>query len=131
MIHSNRETEDEAEEPLDPAAERVRRKLVRFMAINLSILFVALMAVVIALVYRATTAGPDEETARSETAAPLEMMEGDITLPAGARIIGQALSGNRLALHLRLENGGEAIFIHDIADGTIVGRFAIIEEPTP
>jgi hypothetical protein len=43
----------QADEQLDPATERVRRKLVRFMAINLGILFVALMAVVIAIVYRA------------------------------------------------------------------------------
>ena len=41
------------DKPLDPAVERVRRKLVRFMAINLGLLFAALMAVVAAVVYKA------------------------------------------------------------------------------
>src|SRR5690606_16507642 len=40
------------EKPLDPAAENVRRKMLRFMFINLGILFLALMAVMIALVYK-------------------------------------------------------------------------------
>ena len=51
--------DDEDEKPLDPAVENVRRKLVRFIVINLGILFVALMAVVLALVYRATQVGED------------------------------------------------------------------------
>ena len=37
---------DEEEKPLDPNVEKVRRKLVRFMGINLGLLFLALMAVV-------------------------------------------------------------------------------------
>ena len=50
--------DNDDEKPLDPAAERVRRKLVRFMAINLGILFLALMAVVAALVYKSMTVPP-------------------------------------------------------------------------
>ena len=44
--------DDEREKPLDPAVERVRGKLIRFMLVNLGLLFVALMAVAIAIVYR-------------------------------------------------------------------------------
>ena len=47
--------DDEKEKPLDPAVEKVRRKLVRFVAINLGLLFIALMAVVAALVYKSRT----------------------------------------------------------------------------
>ena len=50
--------DDEEEKPLDPAVEKVRRKLVRFVAINLGLLFIALMAVVGALVYKSRTAAP-------------------------------------------------------------------------
>ena len=51
---ANRVLDDENEEkPLDPAMERVRRRLVRFVGINLGLLFIALMAVVVAIVYRA------------------------------------------------------------------------------
>lgn len=132
MTSSAPETADE-EEPLDPAAERVRRKLVRFMAINLGILFVALMAVVIALVYRAVSTDSEAPAAADSVATniPGEIVEGEIALPSGARIVGQALSGDRLALRIRLEDGGEAIVVHDIAHGTTVGRFSVIEEDMP
>src|SRR5262245_27019369 len=41
--HLAQPTFDDEEKPLDPAAERVRRKLVRFMAINLGLLFTAVI----------------------------------------------------------------------------------------
>ena len=53
------EQDDKDEKPLDPAAERVRRKMVRFMGINLGILFAAVMAVVLALVYKSVSTAPE------------------------------------------------------------------------
>jgi hypothetical protein len=53
---------DLEDKPLDPAVDRVRRKLVRFMAINLGLLFLALMAVVLAIVYRWTREPEPEAT---------------------------------------------------------------------
>jgi hypothetical protein len=50
--------DDNEEKPLDPAVEKVRRKLVRFVAINLGLLFLALMAVLAAVVYK--TGAPSE-----------------------------------------------------------------------
>ncbi|TIT86625.1 MAG: fimbrial protein, partial [Mesorhizobium sp.] len=38
--------EEDEEKPLDPAAEKVRRKLIRFMIVNLGLLFLALMVVI-------------------------------------------------------------------------------------
>ena len=58
--------DNDDEKPLDPAAERVRRKLVRFMAINLGILFLALMAVVAALVYKSMTVPPEAPAVASD-----------------------------------------------------------------
>ena len=49
--------DDEKDKPLDPAVEKVRKKLVRFVAINLGLLFLALMAVVGAIVYKSRNAG--------------------------------------------------------------------------
>jgi hypothetical protein len=113
----------------DVATERLRRKLVRFMAINLSVLFIALMAVVIAIVYRAFLSDPASESAPAEIAEipappPGSMLTGEIALPEGARVISHALSGNRLTLDV--ESGGErAIHVYDIGEGRMIGRFVL------
>ncbi len=117
---------DEQEKPLDPAVENVRRKLVRFVAINLGLLFIALMAVVGALVYKSMTAAPPAAVA--ETPPLQSVVEGTIPLPSGARIVSQSLSGNRISLELELSGGGRAIHIYDVASGRIVGRFAVVGE---
>lgn len=115
--------DDTGEKPLDPAAERVRRKLVRFMAINLAILFAAVMAVVLAVVYRSVTASGPETPPLSDV--PGEPIAGAIPLPAGARIVSQSLSGDRLAIDTELSGGGRAIFIYDLRARRVVGRFDV------
>ena len=122
------EDDQTEEKPLDPAVERVRRKLVRFIAINLGILLLALMAVVAALVYRATrverqSASPAELQAPSGAA-----VYGEIALPPGARIAGHTLSGNRLSLYVELAGGAHSILIYNMAEGRMVGRFDVREE---
>ncbi len=120
-----RPEDDEA--PLDPAAERVRRKLVRFMAINLGILFSAVMAVVVALVYRGLSSpGPEATPVATEIPSPPPgtILSGDIALPAGSRLIGHTLSGNRLSLDIAI--GSERrIVIYDMAEGRIIGTFTL------
>ncbi len=121
--------DDEQEKPLDPAVERVRRKLVRFVAINLGLLFLALMAVVVAIVYRASRVEEPAPAAISELPRPADgvLLEGEIVLPRGARIVSHALSGSVLSLQLQLPDGGRSILLYDTARGEPVGRFAVRE----
>lgn len=118
--------DNDEEKPLDPAAERVRRKLVRFMAINLGILFIALMAVVAALVYKSMTVAPEPVAIASDV--PSGAVSGRIALPAGARLLAHSLSGDRLSLHVGLAGGGEAVLLYDTAQGRIVGRHDLVSE---
>ncbi len=120
--------DDEEEKPLDPAVEKVRRKLVRFVAINLGLLFIALMAVVAALVYKSRTAAPPATEVAIEATLPEGVVEGQIPLPAGARIMSQSLSGNRISLSLEFSDGRRAVYLYDITARRIVGRFAVTEE---
>ena len=120
--------DDDQEKPLDPAVEKVRRRLVRFIAINLGILFIALMAVVIALVYRATRVATPPAPP-SELQAPAGgSAYGEIVLPQNARVTGHSLAGNRISLAVELAGGGGAIFVYDMAEGRMVGRFDIRDE---
>ena len=121
-------SDDEHDKPLDPAVERVRRKLVRFVAINLGLLFIALMAVVGALVYKSRTAAPPATDVAVEAPSPEGIAEGRIELPAGARIVSQSLSGNRISLSLEFSDGRRAIYLYDIGARRIVGRFAVTEQ---
>ena len=117
--------DDSDEKPLDPAVEKVRKKLVRFIAINLGLLFVALMAVVGAVVYQSRTAEPP---VAAEIASPGSVIEADIPLPAGARIMSQSLSGDRIALDTELADGSRIIFLYDMAERRVIGRFAVTAE---
>ncbi|UVK40146.1 fimbrial protein [Mesorhizobium sp. AR10] len=118
--------DEDEEKPLDPGVESVRKKLVRFMAINLGLLFLALMVVIAALVYKARNAPPANPPLASDIPVPAgEPLTGDIVLPVGAKIVSQSLSGNRISIDAELADGSRTVFVYDIAERRIVGRFAI------
>ena len=128
MVNPN--MDDTEEKGLDPAAEGVRRKLVRFVAVNLGILFVAVMAVLGAVVYKSgLIGGNDDESivAGAPGAVGTILENGEIPLPSGARLLSQALSGNRLSLHVEMADGASAIFLYDLGEARMLGRFAIVE----
>lgn len=124
---ANPALEDE-EKPLDPAVESVRRKLLRFMLINLGILFFALMAVVGAIVYKSRTAAPEAPAvAQPGLAVPADggAVQGVIALPAGSRIVSQSLSGDRVSLYAEDAQGARTLYVYDLALQRMVGQFAI------
>ena len=109
--------DDENEEkPLDPAVERVRRKLVRFVAINLGILFVALMAVLTAVVYK---------TVQTPALPSGEFAEAEIVLPAGAKMLGHGFANGQISIDAELADGSRAILLYDLAARKIVGRYQV------
>lgn len=145
------EKDDTQDKPLDPAVEQVRAKLVRFMIINLGILFIALMAVVIAIVYRSSRAPQSPIVAPSELPQPAgggagggdmagvnmaggnmaggETSYGTIALPTGARISGHTFSGNRLNLDVTLADGSRTFLIYDIPASRVIARIDVTTTP--
>ncbi|MER8438124.1 fimbrial protein [Mesorhizobium sp. M1312] len=118
--------DEDEEKPLDPEVEKVRKKLVRFVAINLGLLFLALMVVIAALVYKTRTAPPASPPLAGDIQVPSgEPLTGDIVLPVGARVVSQSLSGNRISIDAELADGSRAIFVYDITERRIIGRFSI------
>jgi hypothetical protein len=118
--------EEDEEKPLDPEAEKVRKKLIRFMGINLGLLFLALMVVIAALVYKMGKAPGTGSAPAGDVQEPAGApLSGDIVLPVGAKVISQALSGNRLSIDAELADGSRSIFIYDIAERRMIGQFAI------
>ncbi|WP_027059106.1 hypothetical protein [Mesorhizobium loti] len=120
------DADEDQEKPLDPQVEKMRGKLVRFMAINLGLLFVALMVVIAAIVYKARKAPAVNPPLAGDIQVPAgEPLSGDIVLPVGAKVVSQSLSGNRISIDAELADGSRAIFIYDIAGRRLIGQFAI------
>lgn len=118
MTRPSQDIEDD--KPLDPAVERVRAKLMRFVIVNLAILFVAVMAVVGAIVYRSLQTGSGDDAA-TELAAADGPIEAEITLPEGARVIGHSHGGGRVSLLVEGPEGREVI-VYDLAGQRIIAR---------
>lgn len=115
-----------AEKPLDPHVENVRRKLIRFMGVNLGLLFLALMVVIIALVYKSRGTKEPASVAISDIQTPAGgQIAGDIVLPVGATVVSQSLSGNRLSIQAELVDGSRVIYLYDLSDARMIGHFAI------
>lgn len=120
------EAEDEDEKPLDPSIEKVRRKMIRFMGINLGLLFLALMVVIAALVYKSRTSQPQLAAPAGDIQLPAgQPVEGDIVLPVGARVVSQSISGDRISIDAELAGGERMLFVYDIEAQRLVGRFAV------
>lgn len=119
---------DGEEQPLDPAMERVRRKMIRLLAVSIGIMVIGLMAVLGAIVYKINQ--PVEEvTASSRPEVPEQALgaalAGEaITLDPGTRILSHNLSDNTLSLETRLANGTRQILVYDIATKRVIARIA-------
>lgn len=120
---------EEHEEPLDPAVERVRRKMVRLMAVSIGIMMVGLMAVLFTIVYRIST-GPENEASdvaisRDVATIPVEGVEGRIDLPAGSTILSSDLDGLNVLVRVGLEGGGERLLIYNLGKNRVIANVAI------
>ncbi|MBA8878266.1 fimbrial protein [Phyllobacterium myrsinacearum] len=129
MANINADTETE-EQPLDPAMERVRRKMIRLLAVSIGIMVIGLMAVLAAIVYKINqpVSGAVKQTA-THTEAPGQPI-GDalvgeaITLDPGTRVLSHNLSGSMLSLETRLANGTRQILVYDVATKRVVARIS-------
>jgi hypothetical protein len=123
---SNAALDDEPEKPLDPAMEKVRRKMIRLLFISISVMMAGLMAVLFAIVYKMNSR-PDSPLAETAVTMPQGTGEisGTIALPEGARINGQSLSGNRILFDLSLPDGQRELAVFDMAANRFVARYTL------
>lgn len=123
------------EMPLDPAMERVRRKMIRLLAVSIGVMLIGLMAVLAAVVYKINKAPdtPEQEDLRSDIPGqsvvlkeePFKMVESRITLAEGTRLLSQSLSGNMISLETLLPDGGTEIIVYDFKESRITARMIL------
>jgi len=121
--------DDLDEKPLDPEMEKVRRKMVRLLAVSIGIMFIGLMTVLGAIVYKFTQ---DDEPAAGQVAGSAGSVpsdapvEGVAALPAGFVVESVSLDGNRIGFFGRAADGSRRVIVHDISVGRIVSDIVVI-----
>lgn len=122
------------EPPLDPAMERVRRKMMRLLVISIGIMIIGLMAVLVAVVYKVTrsdgveTAPPRSDIPGQQAAVPevpAAIIESQVPLAPGTRLLSQSLSGDHVSLETLLPDGGTEIVVYDYVKSRIVARMRL------
>ncbi len=146
---------------LDPAVEKVRRKLMRLMMISIGITIVLILIILAAVIYKVTSS-PSEKTptevskteaspvpgaetdatseAKTTSPAVPEFIRRSIALPQGTRILSQSLSNDMIALETLTPEGNTELVIYDYRQGHLVAGITVdtspvakqpVEEPTP
>jgi hypothetical protein len=104
--------------------------LLRFMIVNLAILFIAFAAVIGGFIYKSSLAPKRaaEQEAGVRPPSDADVVTGTIVIPAGARIVSQTLSGSEVLLGLELADGSHSFLLYDLATARTLGTYAVKAE---
>ena len=119
--------DEQEEKPLDPAMESVRRKMVRLQIVSGAIMFVSLMAVFGAVVYKVTRAEPSQTTASAgSSSVPSDApVSSTASLPLGFKIEQTSLSGGQILFYGTDVNGKRKALVFDIKASRVVADITL------
>ena len=121
---SNNDNADDFDKPLDPVMEKVRRKMVRLQLVSASVMVISLMAVLGAIVYKASNTKP----ASAPVAAVIPSdspLSATANLPKGFSITSVSLSGTQILFYGKTSDGISKALIFDSASGRMIGDITI------
>lgn len=113
-------THSDDDEPLDPAVEAIRVKMVRLLMVSGGIMMLGLMAVLAAIVYKITSSQPSGDVVPVASQAT-------ISLPAGHAVRATSVTRDGMFLTVELANGSTEIRRYNLK-GQLISTFSIIEE---
>src|SRR4029079_9677277 len=113
---TNPNPDDADEKPLDPAVERVQKRLRRLLLIAGLTLGLGILAVFAGIIYRLSTFGDKAPEVPAGTSAVAET-----SVPAGAKLVSSNVAGNRVVLTYEHPGGTTLIFV-DARSLAVVGR---------
>ena len=120
------EPDDQEEKPLDPAMESVRRKMVRLQIVSGAIMFVSLMAVFGAVVYKVTRPAPAGAPAVASNGVPTDSpVSGTVSLPAGFAVQSTSLSGSQILFYGETAEGKSKALVFDLRTGRTVADVSV------
>ncbi|ABC92103.1 hypothetical conserved protein [Rhizobium etli CFN 42] len=120
------EPDDQEEKPLDPAMESVRRKMVRLQIVSGAIMFVSLMAVFGAVVYK-TMREPKETTSTAAASgvpsdAPLA---ATLSLPIGFKVQSTSFSAGQILFYGETVERTRKALVFDLRTGRTVADVTV------
>lgn len=127
---SKMETDELDEKPLDPEVEKVRRKMVRLLAVSIGIMIIGVMAVLAAVVYRVSQSEGEraryggEETFAVPADAPIA---AEAALPDGFIVEDVALDGTNVLFFGMSADGLARAYVFDIATSRIIADVTVGE----
>ncbi len=131
---------DDEDAPLDPAVEKVRRKVMRLMGISIAIMMVGLMAVIGAIFYKISGAGDKKITTEAEANSKIVMLPsgeiknveaiganivGDVNLPKGSSLVKADYADGRILLMIKSGEGDLSLWVYDLAANRVFAKIAI------
>ncbi|WP_019222632.1 hypothetical protein [Bartonella rattaustraliani] len=108
--------------PLDPAVERVRKKLMLLMIISITITLVLILAVLLGVVYKVVKTEPSsKQTAPfSSHSTNQEVFYHTLSLPKNTQILSQSLSEHNIVLKTLTQDGQIKFMIYNYHTGALI-----------
>jgi len=119
------EQDEQEDKPLDPAMEKVRRKMIRLQIVSGSVMFISLMAVFGAVVYKAVGPSKTATTATTNAVPSDAPVAATASLPPGFAIENVSFANGDMLFYGRLANGTRKALVFNVQAGRFVADITI------
>ena len=119
------EQAEQDDQPLDPAMEKVRRKMIRLQIVSGSVMFISLMAVFGAVVYKAVGPSKTVSTTATTTVPSDAPVAATASLPQGFTIENVSFASGDMLFYGRLANGTRKALVFNVQAGRFVADITI------
>ncbi len=119
------EQAEQDDQPLDPAMEKVRRKMIRLQIVSGSVMFISLMAVFGAVVYKAVGPSKTATTAATNTVPSDAPVAATASLPQGFTIENVSFANGDMLFYGRLANGTRKALVFNVQAGRFVADITV------
>jgi len=123
---SNHPDASQADVPLSPEVERIRRKLMRLMMVVLAITFMLVVAVLIAVIYKATQQPKQTSIAPPPPISPAISTEYELDLDAHTRLVSHLLNDPIITFETLASDGNREFIFYDYRQGRVISRLKIL-----
>ncbi|GAA4665867.1 hypothetical protein [Bartonella pachyuromydis] len=113
--------------PLDPAVERVRKKLMRLMIVSIAITLILMLAVLFGVVYKiiATGSSAKQTALLSSHHKNKETLHHTLSLPKNTQILSQSLSEHNISLKILTPDGQTKFMIYNYHNGALIAVLSV------
>ncbi len=121
------EQDEQDDKPLDPAMEKVRRKMIRLQIVSGLVMFISLMAVFGAVVYKAMGPSKTATTAAGQsTQVPSDQpVSATASLPQGFTIENVSFANGDMLFYGRLANGTRKALVFNVQTRRFIADISI------